>query len=144
MIKFVPAKMEHGYYILGNLRAAEKRTIQKLGLDAPALLEKALANGYPSFTLMIDGEPAAIFGGTSETMLGEGRLWMLTTPLILQHTVPLLRASRTFVHWMYEHYGPVIGMVDAEFDASKRWLQWIGFKEVQHGDYIVMRYSNGH
>src|ERR1017187_9194225 len=119
MIKFVPAKMEHGYYILGNLRAAEKRTIQKLGLDAPALLEKALANGYPSFTLMIDGEPAAIFGGTSETMLGEGRLWMLTTPLILQHTVPLLRASRTFVHWMYEHYGPVIGMVDAEFDASK-------------------------
>lgn len=141
MIKFVPAQMKHGKHVLNNLRVQERLTIAKLKIDAPVLLEKALANEFPSFTLLIDGEPAAIFGGHAETMLGEARLWMLTTPLILKHVVPLLRASRGYVQWMRKNYGPVIGMVDSEFEASKRWLLWIGFKEIQQGEYIVMRYS---
>lgn len=141
MIEFVKAEFHHGECILGNLREQEKLTITKLGINAPILLEKALANEFPSFTLLIDDEPAAIFGGHAETMLGEPRLWMLTTPLILKHVVPLLRASRAYVHWMRDRYGPVIGLVDSEFEASKRWLMWIGFKEIQHGEYIVMRYS---
>lgn len=141
MIKFVKAEMKHGKAILSNLREQEQLTITKLGLNASILLEKALANEFPSFTLLIDNEPAAIFGGHAETMLGEPRLWMLTTPLIMKHVVLLLRASREYVHWMRERYGPVIGMVDSEFEASKRWLLWIGFKEIQQGDYIVMRYS---
>lgn len=145
MIKFVEATLEHGHAVLANLREQERKTIEKLCLDAPALLAKALDNGFPAFTLLIDDVPAAIFGGASATMLGEPRLWMLTTPLILEHQIPLLRASRAYVRWMYNQYGPVVGMVDAEFQKSKRWLQWIGFKEVQQGDYIVMRYSsNGH
>jgi len=141
MIQFVNATMAHGEVILDNLREAEKRTIEKLKMNAAELPDKAINNEYPSFTLLIDGEPAAIFGGSSETMLGESRLWMLTTPLILKHQIPLLRASRAFVRWMFENYGPMIGMVDSEFEESKRWLQWIGFKETQLGDYIVMRYS---
>lgn len=141
MIQFVDATIAHGEAILVNLREQEKRTIKKLRIDARTVLGDALENEFPSFTLLVDGEPAAIFGGCASTMLGEARLWMLTTPLILKHQVPLLRASRTFVKWMREHYGPVIGMVDSEFDKSKRWLQWIGFKEIQQGEYIVMRYS---
>lgn len=141
MIQFVRAEMRHGLAVLDNLREQERRTIEKLQVHAPSLLEKALANEFPCFTLLIDDVPAAIFGGYSESMLGESRLWMLTTPLILQHQIPLLRASRAFVHWMREHYGPVIGMVDREFEKSKRWLLWIGFKEIQQGEYIVMRYS---
>jgi len=144
MIQVVASKIEHGYYILNHLRAEQKRTLRKLNFDAPSLIKKALTNGYPSLTLLVDGEPAAIFGGSSETMLGEVRLWLLTTPLVLKHTIAFLRASRETTRWMFTQYGPMIGIVDAEFEASKRWLQWIGFKEVQNGDYIVMRYSNGH
>lgn len=141
MIKFVPALLEHGEVVLANLREDQRRTIEKLRLDAPALLRQALANDFPAFTLLIDGEPAAIFGGTSETTLGSPRLWMLTTPLIEKHVIPLLRASRAYVRWMKDTYGPVIGMVDSEFDKSRQWLRWIGFKEIQQGDIIVMRYS---
>lgn len=141
MIQFVKATMRHGDAVLANLREQERRTIDKLRINAPTLLQTAIDNPFPSFTLLIDGTPAAIFGGHSETLLGEARLWMLTTPLILQHQVPLLRASRHFVQWMRAEYGPVIGMVDSEFEKSKRWLLWIGFREVQQGDYIVMRYD---
>jgi hypothetical protein len=144
MISFRKAELEDGITILSNLRFHEARTIEKLQLDAVGLLDKALRNEFPSFVCMVDGEPAAIFGGHSETLLGETRLWMLTTPLIEKHQVPLLRASKRFVEWMARTYGPVVGMVDSEFEASRAWLRWIGFKEVQDGDYIVMRYSSGH
>jgi hypothetical protein len=144
MISFQKATLDDGIQILSNLRFHEARTIEKLQLDAVGLLDKALRNEFPSFVCFVDGEPAAIFGGHSETLLGETRLWMLTTPLIEKHQVPLLRASKRFVEWMARTYGPVVGMVDSEFEASRNWLRWIGFKEVHDGEYIVMRYSSGH
>ncbi len=144
MIEFRRATFGDGIQILSNLRFHEQRTLDKLQINAPELLERALRNEFLSFVCMVDGEPAAIFGGHSETLLGECRLWMLTTPLIEAHQVPLLRASKRFVKWMARAYGPVVGMVDSEFEKSRDWLRWIGFKEVRDGEYIVMRYSSGH
>jgi len=144
MIAFRQATIDDGIEVLKNLRYHDARTIEKLQLDAVGLLNKALVNDFPTFVCLVDGEPAAIFGGHSLTMLGECHLWMLTTPLIEAHQVPLLRASKRFVQWMCHNYGPVVGVVDSEFEASKNWLRWIGFKEVQSGDYIVMRYTSGH
>jgi hypothetical protein len=144
MIEFRKATFSDGIEILANLRFYEARTIEKLNIDAPKLLMAALRNEFPSFVCLVDDIPAAIFGGHSETLLGECRLWMLTTPLIEAHQVPLLRASKRFVQWMATHYGPVVGMVDSEFEKSRDWLRWIGFKEVHDGEYIVMRYSGGH
>lgn len=144
MIEFKQATIDDGISILSNLRFYEQRTIDKLGIDSVRLLNEAIRNEFPSFVCYVDGEPAAIFGGHSETLLGECRLWMLTTPLIEAHQVPLLRASKRFVEWMARAYGPVVGMVDSEFEKSRDWLRWIGFKEVHDGEYIVMRYSSGH
>lgn len=144
MIQFKSATVEDGVQILSNLRFHEQRTLEKLQINAPALLERALRNEFPSFVCLVDGKPAAIFGGHSETLLGECKLWMLTTPLIEGHQIPLLRWSRRYVQWMFLNYGPVIGMVDSEFEISKNWLRWLGFKEVHDGEYIVMRYSGGH
>lgn len=144
MISFREATLDDGITIISNLRFHERRTLEKLGLNAVELLDKAIRNEFPSFVCFVDDEPAAIFGGHSETLLGECRLWMLTTPLIEKHQVPLLRASKRFVKWMFVHYGPVVGMVDSEFEASRNWLRWLGFEEVHDGEYIVMRYSGGH
>ena len=144
MIEFKHATNEDGFKILSNLRLHDARTIAKLEIDAVGLLAVAIRNEFPTFVCMVDGEPAAIFGGHSETLLGECRLWMLTTPLIEDHQIPLLRYSRRFVEWMAAHYGPVVGMVDREFEISRNWLRWIGFKEVHDGEIIVMRYSGGH
>jgi hypothetical protein len=143
MIEFKEACLEDGIQILGHLRGQEKRTLERLKIDATDVLARAIRNDFPSFVCWVEGKPAAIFGGHSETLLGETRLWMLTTPLIERHQVPLLRASKRFVKWMFDNYGPVVGMVDKEFETSRNWLRWIGFKEVRDGDYIVMRYSGG-
>ena len=144
MIQFKNATLEDGIAVLANLRFHEQRTIDKLQINATEVLQRAIRSEFPSFVCLVDGVPAAIFGGHSETLLGECRLWMLTTPLIENHQVPLLRYSRRFVRWMYLNFGPVVGMVDREFETSKNWLRWIGFKEVRDGEYTVMRYSGGH
>jgi hypothetical protein len=144
MIEFREATVFDGIEILAHIREPQKRTIEKLNIDASALLTKAIRNEFPSFCVFVEGHPAAIFGGHSETLIGETRLWMLTTPLIERHQVPLLRYSKRFVRAMFESYGPVIGVVDADFEKSRAWLRWIGFKEIAEGDYIVMRYSGGH
>lgn len=141
MIKFVQPNLDHVAAISMNLRDFEKKTVEKLQVNVFELVLDAIRNEYPCFVLLVDNEPAAIFGGASETLLGECRLWMLTTPLIERYQIQLLRASKRFVQWMRENYGPVIGMVDSEFEKSRNWLRWIGFKEVHYGEFIVMRYS---
>lgn len=144
MIHFREATIDDALAILSNLREHEARTVEKLAINAQELLIKALSGDFVTWVCLIDETPAAIFGATSDTILGEPRLWMLTTPLIERHQVPLLRASKLYVKSMSERFGSIVGMVDSEFETSRRWLRWIGFKEVQDGDYIVMRYHNGH
>lgn len=143
-IKFKDATFDDGLQVLQNLRWQEQKTITKLQLDAPTLLAEALNNGYPSCACFVDGEIAAIFGGSSHTLLGEVSVWMLTTPLIEQHPIAFLRGTRKFVHWMFKMYGPIIGMVDTENEKSRNWLMWIGFRKVRDGEFEVMRYSGGH
>jgi hypothetical protein len=142
MIEFVPATMAHGRVVLGRLRAQELKTIAKLQIDPVMVLEAEL--GPDAWTCLVQGEPAAMFGAASETILGGCRLWMLTTPLVERHAIPLLRWSKRYVELMSRTYSPVMGMVDPSNAVSKRWLEWIGFRETARGEFITMRYyANG-
>lgn len=144
MIEFREATYADAEYVLAHARGPQQRTIEKLGIDPVSLLRKAIDNEYPSFVALVNGVPAAVFGGASHTFLGETRLWMLTTNLVESHQVPLLRYSRRFIRWMFREYGPVIGACDCDFPESRAWLLWLGFKEISSDDFIVMRYSGGH
>lgn len=144
MMEFRKATIGDGVSVLAHLRDEQKTTISKLDLDALALLHKVMGSGMPSTTVLIDDEIAAVFGVARETLLGEVKIWMITTDLISKHPIEFLRKSRQFTKDLYSAYGPLIGMVDSNFEKSQRWLRWIGFEEVRKGDFIVMRYSGGH
>ncbi len=138
MIRFAKATEADMAPILSNLRDQEQATIDRLGIDAEAVLRKAL--GEPAWTCFVDEVPAAMFG-LSGAMVGEQKLWMLTTPVIMKRQIALLRASRDFVRGAREAYGPVLGMCDRRNDVSRRWLKWIGFREFEDGEFIKMRYG---
>lgn len=127
--------------ILENLREQEKKTIAKLGIDPYTLLDELISSQSPSFVALVDGVPSCIWGLTFVTLIGEARLWMLTTSMIEQHKIFFLRKSKLFVQWARANYGPILGAVDCDFDESRKWLNWIGFKEIHQGPYIFMRYS---
>lgn len=143
-MRFRRATFEDGVLVLENLREEQQLTIEKLGIDSKALLRKAINETYPSMTVIVEDQVAAVFGVMKETLLGEAKIWLITTPLIEKEPVAFLRASRTFTETLYAEHGPLIGMVDADFEKSHRWLRWIGFEEVRDGDFKVMRYTGGH
>lgn len=127
--------------ILPLIRAHEQKTIERLGLNALALLEDTFERGRPMCIAEVDGEPMAMWGLEWQTVLSTPVLWMLTTDLVDRYPIGFLRESRRVVHEWREIYGPVEGLVDSDFDTSLRWLRWIGFREIDGGNYIRMRYS---
>lgn len=144
MMTFRSATLDDGKQVLLDLRVEQKTTIEKLDLDALKLLTKVINNRFPSITVLIDGEVAAVFGVSQETLLSDVKIWMITTSKIESSPIAFLRASRRFTQELYESYGPLLGVVDSDFEKSRRWLRWIGFKEINVGDFIVMRYEGGH
>lgn len=144
MMTFREATWEDGKEVLERLRPQQMATVKKLNLDVMGLLTKVINNNFPSITVLIDGEVAAVFGVAQESLLSDVKIWLMTTPLIEKNSIAFLRESRRFTQELYKAYGPLIGMVDSDFEKSRRWLRWIGFKEVRVGEFIVMRYNGGH
>jgi hypothetical protein len=142
-MKFREGTLADGLSILADLREQQCRSLKKLGIDPVVLLHKTLERG-PSVTVLIDDRPAAMYGVQSETMLGQQKIWVITTPLVEREPIAFLRNSRRILLEFYETYGTLIGMVDAEFERSCAWLKWCGFVETRRGRFIEMRYSGGH
>jgi hypothetical protein len=142
MMELRKATLDDGAKVLQHLRQEQRETLEKLDLDPGALLAKALDKD--SITVLFDGEIAAVFGAMKATLLGDAKIWMITTDLIKQNPISFLRASRRITEELYIKHGPLIGMVDADFEKSRRWLRWIGFNEAKVGSFIIMRYEGGY
>lgn len=143
MISFREATLDDGVYVLNHLRPEQRATLKKLGIDGFSLFRSVLEKA-PAETVLINGRVAAVFGVSSESLIGEAKIWMITTSLIEKEPVAFLRASRTITEVLFQKHGSLIGMVDSDFEKSQRWLRWIGFKEVRKGNFNVMRYDGGH
>jgi hypothetical protein len=64
--------------ILADLREATVQDAEEAWYRSVVLLHKTLERG-PSVTVLIDDRPAAMYGVQSETMLGQQKIWVITT-----------------------------------------------------------------
>src|SRR5689334_14792490 len=140
MIELREARVEDIEAIIPHLRLHDKKTIERLQLDAIGLLKKTFENGSPVYTATIDGAPAWMWGLVKKSLLATWVLWMLTTDMIHENPVKFLRQSRTIVKSLHATYGTIEGLVDSDFEISVRWLRWLGFREVRDGEFKLMRY----
>lgn len=143
MIHIIAATKDHAHSLFPRLREAERKSISKLQIDPLPVMDLLLDRGGPAYTALVDGVPACMWGLDSATLIGGShKLWMLTTPLVEAHYITFLRASRKFVVWARDRYGPLDGAVDEENILSERWLRWIGFRPTgQVGHVKLMRYN---
>lgn len=140
MIELRETRAEDIEAIIPNLRAHDKKTIERLRLDPVALLRTTFMNGSPMFTATVDGAPACMWGLEKRSLLSSWMLWMLTTDAIDANPVRFLRESRRIIKALSDTYGTIEGMVDSDFEISVRWLRWLGFREVRGGEFRLMRY----
>ncbi len=140
MIEIRQSRLEDIEAIIPRLRAHDKKTVERLNIDAVRLLIDTYRNGSPMMTATENGAPVCMWGIEKKSLLSCWMIWMLTTDFVDRHPIRFLRSSRTIVRVWAESFGTIEGMVDTDFEVSIRWLRWLGFREIADGEYKKMRY----
>lgn len=111
-----------------NVRAAEvEEVMASHGLTPETMLAVSVMDSVVSWSWIVDGEVACMFGVVTEPMLlGDSFPWFITTPLVEQHARAFARTCKTLLPELLEHHRPLIGWVDARYTMSVRWLEWLG------------------
>lgn len=82
-----------------------------------------------------------MFGIRFSPNIGEyPTLWLIKTPALEGKQVEFLRENKRFMRWAINKFGPLESCVAATNGVSRRWLEWLGFVEIEDlGGFIRMR-----
>lgn len=130
MVRFVyPAHADDIGWIAERMRKADVEEIRAAsGKDPREALEYSLDRSNEAYTVVFDGEPAAMFGvGWINILNGIAAPWLLGTDAVEANYRHFLRGSRWWIERLKGRYLLLTNVVDDRNVVSKRWLQWMGF-----------------
>lgn len=113
-----------------GLRLMSVRESEFILPNAVDTLRGAIGRGAYCWTGRLDGEIICMWGVERPTLISrEGYLWFLTTSRIEDHSFIVARKSQLFIDEILERkeFDRIVGLVDAKFDRSVKWLRWLGF-----------------
>lgn len=124
----VTATPDHAKAMAPNVRSAEIQEIADAsGLGPEQQLLADLSRSSVAWAWIIDGEVACMFGVIAPSLVDATSYpWFLTTPLVEKHSRAFARACRTLLPELLAHHPRMVGMVDARYLMSIRWLGWLG------------------
>lgn len=125
------AKREDALDLAPRLRRADREEVwasAHLSGESALILSLLLSAPGLAWAGRIDGEIAALFGVARPSLLSdEGRPWLLASPLMERHPVPVLRYSQRYLALARAPFTHLCNYVDARNHVSRRWLAWLGF-----------------
>jgi hypothetical protein len=126
--QIVTATKTHALMMAPHVRAAEVREIADSdGLTPVRALIREVERSVSSWAWIVDGEVACMFGIVAPNMLDYSSYpWMITTPLVERHWRQFARSCKELLPELLEQHPRLTGMVDARYELSVRWLQWLG------------------
>lgn len=124
------ATEDHARWIAPRMTAADAAEILAGSRRSPLEgLLQSLRLSLKSWTWLVDGEPACMYGVVAPVLVGRlGSPWMLSTPLVKKHTFAFLRNYRSQINEMLGMYPVLVNFVDARHTVCIRWLKWTGFR----------------
>lgn len=125
----VEAKPEHIEALAATMRAEDRAEVwATAGVDPRKGLDMSLSSSLYAWTWLVEGQPAAMFGVGSQSILsGIGKPWLLTGDLLTGHWLTFLRNCRPFIQKMSEDFPILENWVDARYRKAIQWLTWAGF-----------------
>lgn len=128
--KIVPATLDHARMMAPNLRAAEIRELRDGdGVEPEAALLREIDRSVSAWSWIVDGEVACMWGIVAPNLLDHSAYpWFLSTALVERHARSFARACKTLLPELLERHPHLVGMVDARYTLSVRWLEWLGAK----------------
>ena len=125
--KLVPVAPHHVAAVAHSRRQADRdEVLASCGHDPTTALWKSIEISEGCWTLLLDGQPAAIFG--TVPCEGGAIVWLLTSTLVEKHPLAFLRLSRHVVDALVARYGALVNAIDARYTTAIRWAKWLGFR----------------
>lgn len=126
ILKYAP---EHGEYIAANMRPSDKKEVYAMALLTPAAAIKAsLSTAVTSYTALVDGVPALMWGISRRSFLSSvGVPWLLGTPVAEDHQYKFGRETVTYFKEMASLFPVMENFALAENKRALRWIKWTGF-----------------
>jgi hypothetical protein len=124
------AKQEDIVEVMPHLTPDELTRFILAGLNPREALKKVL--GGQTYTGLVQGKVACMFGIKFSENIGEfPTLWLIKTPELRGSNVRFLRENQRFVKWAVDKFGPLESCVAEENKVSRKWLEWLGFHEIE-------------
>lgn len=125
----IEAQNFHIPYIANNMRPDDANEVWAASRKTPVLALKAsLILSQYAKTIMVDDEPAAMFGVSDLNRLtGKGVPWLLGTSKIERVSYRFLKGSKVYLKDMLSGFSCLENWVDARNTVSIQWLKWLGF-----------------
>lgn len=144
MVEIVVTKADcwHAEALVKFLRPHEKFEFSLIDENAVDALEKQIEKS-DAYVALIDGQPACLWGLKDHGMAGT-HLWMVTSELVDKYPKKFLKESRKVVQRALKSHPMIYGYVDAKFEISCTWMEWLGFEPVgktEFQDITLIRYE---
>jgi hypothetical protein len=132
IVDTTPAHVEHVAAHMRGSDAAE--CMAACGMDPLTALSESVAVSAFTKTIVLGGEPAAIFGGADASHRVPGRAgvaWLLGTDAISRHPKAFWQASKAGLAMLLVWSRRLYNYVDARNTTSLRWLERLGARIIR-------------
>lgn len=127
------------------LRDGDAKECWAMGFSPEDGVLKSIAMSDYWEAVYLDGEFAAVWGYARESLFSaKAWVWLLTTEVASPHKALFARQSIKNMRRLFERFHEVQAIVHEEYEVSRNWLSWLGFKplgEIKH--YILMTMNKG-
>lgn len=128
MITTRPATLDDARYVGERLRAGDLAECVMFGVDPVRAIEVSMGASVIGECLLIDGEPAAVFGlQVTDFIGGVAYPWILTTDAIETNRIGYARFMRRQLERAFDMVTMLENVVDARYTRAIKLLEWLGF-----------------
>ena len=141
----VEADINHIHHLQNNLRDSDVRECLIHGATPfRALMSGIREDKAETYTVLIDGEPAMMFGVNPILEHTIGKIWLLGSYEIENHSWKFLKWSRKIVDYFQKKYYQLENVVPADHAKTLEWLSFLGFQilnePIMVNGYQVLRF----
>lgn len=127
-----PASLDDVRSVAQRLRGEDRRELEEIGgRPASELLTLGLLSGDPCVTLWSPDELRIAILTVIRTGSSAGAIALSGTADIERFSKAFLRGSRECLEVLHRDYDLLFNVCDARNVVHRRWLKWLGFREIR-------------
>jgi hypothetical protein len=127
VLEVVEANIGHAVAVAANMRPADIQEVEAFGSAPLGALVQGITNSCRCHTMLVDGEPAMIWGVT-QLMDDMWSPWALGTNGIKKIRKTFLAFCRKDIQDVIAKYPLLYNRVDARNQEAIDWIKWMGFE----------------